>query len=119
MTRKRLQVFSQFTRDESPPSDNRTSEPTQEYSLRFNIRILTEEVNGKNENESKVNEVKDEASEKRAAPNGRRRISKFCLKPSNTLKLSSIAQDQLTQLQESLSQFGAIKSMNTAHIQKG
>ena len=62
--------------------------------------------------------VEKTASDKKV-PNARRSVSKLCLKPSETIKLSPIAQDQLQRFEEILAKFGATKFINAAHIAKG
>ena len=85
----------------------------------LNIRVSGEESENKPDNSEKDEAGKKESIDTKLPLNSRRRISKFCLKPSDTLKLSSIRQEHILQLQEMLAKFGTIKSINSTHITKG
>ncbi len=109
-------MFSIIAREGSPSGPEHSSASDPEYFVRSNGRAVDEQ--------QPEGEATSESARLVPAPPklplvSRRRVTRFFLKPSDTLKLSPVAQGQLMQLQERLAQFGAIKLLDTTHIAKG
>lgn len=129
LVKRRLHVFSSIARDESPASAKRSKELIQEAlqeeynkenALSTESDLIGVGESGSNLGKSEsVPAILKSGQDHIEGPTPRRRIAKYYIQASKTLKVSLVKSSQLSAMQEKLSTFGAIQSLNTNHKSKG